>query len=242
MELYIIALVLFIVGFLYASVGHGGASGYIAVFSLFSVPVAHYKSLILMLNMLVAGTGFLQFRRAGHFRWATCWPFLITSIPCAFLGARYALDGKVYFILLGLALILPTIRLLGIRPTEQPESKPVNTPLALFFGALIGLLSGMLHIGGGIFLSPLLILFGWANVKEAAATSTIFITLNSFSGLLGNSGSLHLDSSFALWFCAAAAGGFIGAYFGSARFAMPTVRSLLSLVLLIACCKLLFFM
>ncbi|MBD1424398.1 sulfite exporter TauE/SafE family protein [Sphingobacterium arenae] len=242
MELYYIAFVLFVVGFLYASVGHGGASGYIAVFSIFSIPVAQYKPLILMLNMLVAGTGFFQFRRAGYFRWSTCWPFLITSIPTAFLGARYALEGKVYFVLLGLALILPIIRLLGITPKERPERKTVNIPLALLIGAIIGLLSGMLNIGGGIFLSPLLILLGWANAKEAAATSAIFITLNSFSGLLGNTTPIYIDTSFAIWFCAAAAGGFTGAYFGSARFPMATVRTLLSVVLLIACCKLLFFM
>src|SRR5690606_40637615 len=97
----------FIVGFLYASVGHGGASGYIAVFSIFSIPVAQYRSLILMLNMLVAGVGFVQFRRAGYFRWSICWPFLLSSIPMAFLGARCSLDGKIYFILLGFALLLP---------------------------------------------------------------------------------------------------------------------------------------
>lgn len=242
MELYYIALTLFVVGFLYASVGHGGASGYIAVFSIFSIPVAQYKPLILMLNMLVAGTGFVQFRRAGHFKWSSCWPFLTTSIPAAFLGARYALEGKVYFVLLGLALILPTIRLLGITPKEHKQSKPVHLPLALLMGAVIGVLSGMLNIGGGIFLSPLLILLGWANAKEAAATSAIFITLNSFSGLLGNTAPIYMDTPFAMWFFAAAIGGFTGAYFGSARFPMATVRTLLSVVLLMACCKLLFFM
>lgn len=242
MELYYIAFTLFVIGFLYASVGHGGASGYIAVFSIFSIPVAQYKPLILMLNMLVAGTGFVQFRRAGHLRWATCWPFLMTSIPMAFLGARFALEGQVYFILLGLALVLPTIRLLGITLKEHEVRKDVNLPLALVMGAVIGLLSGMLNIGGGIFLSPLLILLGWANAKEAAASSAIFITLNSFSGLLGSTAPIYMDAQFAVWFCAAAMGGFTGAYFGSARFPMATVRTLLSVVLLIACCKLLFFM
>lgn len=242
MEAYYITLVLFIVGFLYASVGHGGASGYIAVFSIFSIPVAQYKPLILMLNMLIAGTGFVQFQRAGHFRWSTCLPFIFTSIPAAFLGAKYALGGKIYFILLGLALILPTIRLFGISPKEHQESKPVNIPLALLIGAIIGVLSGMLNIGGGIFLSPLLILLGWTNAKEAAATSAIFITLNSFSGLLGNTAPVYFDAPFFIWFCAAAVGGFTGAYFGSTRFPMATIRTLLSLVLLIASCKLLFFM
>src|SRR5690606_1280039 len=197
---------------------------------------------IVILNMLVYGTWFVQFRRAVHFIWSTCLTYLFTSIPTSFLGAQYALEGKVYFVLLGLALILPTIRLLGITPKEHRERKPINVPLALLIGAIIGLLSGMLNIGGGIFLSPLLILLGWANAKEAAATSAIFITLNSFSGLLGNTTPIYIDTSFGIWFCAAAAGGFTGAYFGSARFHMATVRTLLSVVLLIACCKLLFFM
>ncbi len=241
MELYI-ALTLFVVGFLYASVGHGGASGYIAVFSLFGIPVIQYKPLILVLNMLGAGTGFTQFWRAGHFKWSTCWPFLITSIPAAFIGARYMVVGRLYFLLLGVALILPTIRLLGIAPKEHAHSKPVNVSLALLMGALLGGLSGMLNIGGGIFLSPLLILLGWANAKEAAASSAIFITLNSLSGLLGSTSPIYIDSQISVWFCSAAAGGFLGAYFGSARFQMATVRTLLSVVLMIACCKLLFFM
>ncbi len=237
-----IALTLFIVGFLYASVGHGGASGYIAVFSIFGIPVIHYKPLILVLNMLVAGTGFIQFLRAGHLKWSTCWPFLVTSIPAAFLGARYAVVGHLYFVLLGLALILPTVRLLGITPKEHASSKPVRVPLALLMGAVLGGLAGMLNIGGGIFLSPLLMLLGWANAKEAAASSAIFITLNSLSGLLGSTSPIYVDGQIAVWFCAAAAGGFMGAYFGSARFQMGTVRTLLSVVLMIACCKLLFFM
>lgn len=241
MELYI-ALALFVVGLLYASVGHGGASGYLATFSIFGIPVIHYKPLILVLNMLVAGTGFIQFWRAGHFKWSTCWPFLITSIPAAFLGARFAVAERLYFVLLGIALIVPTIRLLGITPKEHARSKPVNVPLALLMGAFLGGLSGMLNIGGGIFLSPLLILLGWANAKEAAASSAIFITLNSLSGLFGSTSPIHIDRQICVWFCAAAAGGFLGAYFGSARFQMATVRTLLSFVLVIACCKLLFFM
>ncbi len=235
-------MTLFTVGFLYASVGHGGASGYIAVFSIFGIPVIQYKPLILVLNMLVAGTGFVQFRRAGHFRWSTCWPFLVTSIPAAFLGARYAIVGQLYFVLLGLALVLPTIRLLGITPREHAQTKPVNVPVALLMGILLGGLSGMLNIGGGIFLSPLLILLGWANAKEAAASSAIFIALNSLSGLLGSTSPVYIDNQIAIWFCFAAVGGFAGAYFGSARFQMATVRTLLSVVLMIACCKLLFFM
>lgn len=243
MELDIgIALALFLVGFLYASVGHGGASGYIAVLSLFSIPVATYKPLILILNILVAGMGFFQFWKAGYFRWKLCRVFLITSIPAAFIGSKYALEGNIYHYLLGLALVLPVIKLLGIKPKEEATTKQVKILPALLLGTLIGGFSGMLNIGGGIFLSPVLILLGWANVKEAAAASALFIALNSFSGLLGSSAALVITPSAITWFMMAAAGGITGAYWGSIRFQHVTVRYLLSAVLAIASVKLLFFM
>lgn len=243
MELDIsIALALYMVGFLYASVGHGGASGYIAVLSLFSIPVTTYKPLILILNILVAGMGFFQFRRAGYFKWKLCRIFLITSVPAAFIGSKYSLEGNIYHYLLGLALVLPIIKLLGIKPNESETTKTVKVLPALLIGTVLGGLSGMLNIGGGIFLSPVLILLGWANVKEAAAASALFIVLNSFSGLLGSSAALIITPSAITWFIMAAAGGITGAYWGSARFQHITVRYLLSIVLAIASVKLLFFM
>ncbi|MNL20639.1 Sulfite exporter TauE/SafE [compost metagenome] len=243
MELDIsIAFALYLVGFLYASVGHGGASGYIAVLSLFSVPVTSYKPLILVLNILVAGMGFYHFRKAGYFKWKLCRMFLVTSIPAAFIGSRYALEGNIYHYLLGMALLLPIIKLLGIKPNEAESPKTVKLIPALLIGAVIGGLSGMLNIGGGIFLSPVLILLGWANVKEAAAASALFIVLNSFSGLLGSSAALIMSPSAVTWFIMAAAGGVTGAYWGSSRFQHITVRYLLSVVLAIASVKLLFFM
>lgn len=243
MELNIgIAFTLYLVGFLYASVGHGGASGYIAVLSLFAIPVTIYKPVILILNILVAGVGFYQFWKAGYFKWKLCRVFLITSVPAAFIGSKYALEGNIYHYLLGMALILPIIKLLGIKPNENETPKAVKVIPALFIGTLIGGLSGMLNIGGGIFLSPVLILLGWANVKEAAAASALFIVLNSFSGLLGSSAALIITPSSLLWFIMAAAGGVTGAYWGSTRFQHITVRYLLSAVLAIASVKLLFFM
>lgn len=243
MELDIyIALALYLVGFMYASVGHGGASGYIAVLSLFAIPVTTYKPLILILNILVAATGFFQFRKAGYFRWKLCRLFLITSVPAAFIGSKYSLEGNVYHYLLGLALILPIIKLVGITPQESETTKTVKVLPALLIGTLLGGLSGMLNIGGGIFLSPVLILLGWANVKEAAAASALFIVLNSFSGLLGSSVALVISPSAINWFIMAAAGGITGAYWGASRFQHVTVRFLLSAVLAIASVKLLFFM
>ncbi|MBC7915309.1 MAG: sulfite exporter TauE/SafE family protein [Pyrinomonadaceae bacterium] len=238
----ILALSLFTVGFLYASVGHGGASGYLAVLSIFAIPVTSYKPVILILNILVAGIGFFQFKRAGFFKWKLCWPFLLTSLPMAFIGSKMAVKGDIYNLILGLALIIPVIRLLGLIPGEKDKKKDVSVPLALFFGLIIGFLSGMLSIGGGIFLSPLLIILAWANAKEAAAASALFIALNSISGLLGHNGAITIGNEALIWFSAALAGGIAGSYFGSRHFAVLTIKYLLSGVLAIASCKLLFFM
>ena len=235
-------LSLFAVGFLYASVGHGGASGYLAVLSIFSIPVISYKPVILILNILVAGIGFIQFSKAGHFKWKLCWPFLISSLPMAFIGSKMTVQGDIYNLILGLALIIPVIRLLVLIPGTKSEKKDVSIPLALIFGLVIGFLSGMLSIGGGIFLGPLLIMLAWADAKEAAAASALFIVLNSASGLLGHAGEITFHREAAMWFSAALAGGIAGSYFGSRHFPALTVRYLLSAVLAIASCKLLFFM
>jgi len=237
-----LAFSLYVIGFLYASVGHGGASGYIAILSLYSIPVATYKPLILILNILVAGVGFYQFYRAGYFKWKLCRTFFITSIPAAFLGSKYSIEGNIYHLLLGLALILPIIKLLNIKTSTDKGTKPVKIIPALFIGILIGGFSGMLNIGGGIFLSPVLILLRWANVKEAAAASALFIVLNSISGLIGSAATLVVSPLAATWFIMAALGGITGAYWGSKRFQHVTVRYLLSAVLAIASVKLLLFM
>lgn len=238
----LLALSLFIVGFLYASVGHGGASGYLAILSIFAIPVVAYKPIILILNILVAGIGFIQFTKAGFFKWKLCWPFLISSLPAAYVGSQMALKGDIYNLILGLALVIPVVRLLGLIPGEKNETKEVSIPLALVFGLIMGFLAGMLSIGGGIFLSPLLIILAWANAKEAAAASALFIVLNSISGLLGHTSEIHFGSESFVWFFSALAGGITGSYFGSRHFAVQTVKYLLSAVLAIASCKLIFFM
>lgn len=237
----VIALCLAVVAFLYASVGHGGASGYIAVLSLFSVSVSVYKPLVLVLNIVIAGLAFIQFYRAGYFQWALCWPFLITSIPFAFLGSGVSVQSDFYNLFLGLALLFPIIRLLGYSPKERSDMQIMSLPGAMLTGAIIGFVAGLLNIGGGIFLSPVLILLGWANAKQAAAVSSLFIVCNSVSGLFGATNvAFTLDTRFYLWLGAAMVGGIVGSYLGSHNFRQKTIQHLLAGVLAIACVKLIF--
>jgi uncharacterized membrane protein YfcA len=175
------------VAFLYSSVGFGGASGYLAVMSLFSISPQVMASTALMLNIVVSGIAFAAYLRARHFTPKLTWPFLLTSIPAAFLGGAIRIGSTVYLILLYVVLTYIAYRLLTMQknPNDKGQLKSFSTFLALLSGAVIGLLSGILGIGGGIFLSPLIILAKWGSAKQAAATSAAFIFLNSLSGLAG---------------------------------------------------------
>lgn len=246
MIFYLIALLLFVVAFLYASVGHGGASGYIAVFSIFNIAVKDYKPLVLILNIAIASIAFIQFYRAGYFRWKLVYPFLLASIPMAFLGSRLAVHNKMYNIILGIALLVPIIRFLGFdikaKSSYSDEKLKNQLPLMLFIGATIGLISGLLNIGGGIFLSPVIILLSWANMKEAAATSALFILFNSMAGLLGNTSNQYVfDEKNYLFLLVAIVGGFLGSFLGSKILSPKIIQKLLAIVLLIASVKLIFF-
>ena len=233
--------VLILISFLYSSVGHGGASGYIAILTLFGIGATFIKPSALVLNLLVSAIAFFQFYKAGHFKWGLFWPFALTSIPFAFIGAIIKIDPYLFQKFLGLALLFPILKLIGVFDKENNLKNNINIPLALLIGAILGLFSGMLGIGGGIFLTPILILLGWADMKKAAAVSAIFIFVNSLSGLFGLiSKGLVIDQEVYYWLVAAIVGGVAGSYYGSSRFNSKTLQYILAAVLLVASGKLLF--
>ena len=231
--------VLFI-AFLYSSVGHAGASGYIAVMSLLSLAPEEIKPTALTLNILVASIGAWQFWRAGHFSWRLFWPFALLAVPLAFVGGYLNLPAQVFKVLVGIILLYSAVRFLLPAPPEQDPREPPRA-VAIASGGVIGFLAGLTGTGGGIFLTPLLLLARWARVKTAAAVSALFILFNSVAGLLGNIGSTRKFPTFALVLVAAAAiGGSLGSYFGSRRFDPAVVKKLLAIVLIIAGTKLIF--
>ncbi len=225
---------------LYASVGHGGASGYLALMALAGIAPEYMRSSALVLNLFVASVSFWQFARQGFFRWSLFWPFALTSIPMAFVGASLPIDGWLYRRLLGLALFLATLRLLGLLPASDTR-RPLLPAIAALIGGLIGLTSGFLGIGGGVLLGPVLLLAGWANAKETACVSALFILVNSFSGLIGQlySGAFHLHADLIWWIGAALVGGLLGGWLGAARMNQLALRRMLGTVLGIASIKLL---
>ena len=228
----------FAVALLYSSVGHAGASGYIAVMSLLSVAPAEIKPIALTLNVLVASIATWQFWRGGHFSWSLFWPFALLSVPMAFVGGYVNLPSHIFKVLVGSVLLLSALQFL-LRPPAESEPRALPRPLALSVGGALGLLSGLTGTGGGIFLTPLLIFMRWARTKSAAAVSAPFILLNSASGLLGNLSATSNYPTFG-WTLVAAAilGGTIGSYTGSRRLPHGVIKRLLAVVLTIAGFKL----
>jgi uncharacterized protein len=238
-ELWLAGLIL-IAAVLYSSVGHGGASGYLAAMALFGMTPAVMKPTALVLNIVVATITTVKFYRAGSFDRSLFWQFAIGSIPCAFLGGMVSIPTQIYKPIVGIILLYASARLgfTSIK-SEPPKIKLPSTWLPITLGMAIGLLSGLTGVGGGIFLSPLLLLMGWATVKETAGVSAAFILVNSVAGLLGYLTKLpNLPSGLWLWTIAAAAGGWIGAEYGSNKIGSKSLQRLLALVLTIAGIKL----
>lgn len=242
-ETLAIAILFFVGAALYASVGHGGASSYLAVMGLFSLAPDVMKPTALALNILVAGVATFKFYRAGLFSWRLFWPFAIASIPAAFIGGATMLPARAYKILVGVVLLYAAIWM--FRSSLRPLNKETHLPplwAALAFGAAIGFLSGLTGVGGGIFLSPVLLYMGWAETRATSGVAAPFILVNSIAGLLGHFSSVaQLPPSVPIWGAAAVIGGWIGAGYGSKRAPAPVLRQLLSLVLIVAGVKLIFY-
>ncbi len=234
-------LLLFLVAFLYASVGHGGASGYLALMALFSVAPAVMKPTALLLNLFVSLTSFLQFYRGGWFRPQIFWPFAVASVPMAYAGGLVIVDAALYKKILGILLLVPIIRFFFFAGSKAEQANKNNLFLSLGIGAGIGFLSGLMGIGGGILLSPILLLLQWSDQKQTAAVSALFIFVNSLAGLAGQlTKGVQFTADMYAFVVVAFTGGLCGAYFGAARFPQGLLKNILATVLLVAAYKLLF--
>ncbi|MBI3717679.1 MAG: sulfite exporter TauE/SafE family protein [Sphingobacteriales bacterium] len=232
---------LFLVAFLYASVGHGGASGYLALMALFSITPEVMKPTALLLNLFVSLTSFIQFYRGKHFNWKLFLPFAIASVPMAYVGGLISIDTVIYKKILGLLLVIPIVRFLFFSNIRVEDIKKNNVFLSIIIGGVIGFLSGLIGIGGGIILSPVLLLLKWADMKQTAAISALFIFVNSLSGLAGQlSKGIHFSPDMYAYVGVAFVGGVCGAYFGSIKFNQNILKYLLAIVLMVAAYKLLF--
>lgn len=231
--------VLPVIAFLYAGVGHGGASGYLALMSLFSMAPETMKPTALLLNLFVAGTAFYFYYKEGYFNRKLFLSFAIASIPMAYLGGTIEVETATYKIILGILLIFAILKMLNVFGKENEYIRKVKLWQGLLVGAIIGFFSGLIGIGGGIILSPVILLLHWGKMKEAAAVSALFIWVNSASGLAGQfSNGFTLNSQSLLMVGLAVIGGFLGSYYGSKKMTNKGVHYMLVIVLCAASVKL----
>ncbi|MFI5148253.1 MAG: sulfite exporter TauE/SafE family protein [Bacteroidia bacterium] len=231
---------LFLVAFFYSAVGHGGASGYLAVLSLLGLSIALIKPGALLLNIFVSGIAFYQYYRGGHFRWRLFYPFALLSVPMAFAGSYIHLNPQLYKQILGCCLVLAVMRILGVfnrKPLGQLKDVPLLA--GVLIGSVLGFLSGMIGIGGGILLSPVILLCNWGRMKDTAAVSALFILVNSIAGMIGfiRQGTAW-SPVYAGWLAVAIAGGLLGSHWGSRRAEQTSLKYVLAAVLMFAAVKL----
>lgn len=241
-ESYLFYALIPIVAFLYSSVGHGGASGYLALMAVFSFPSDMMKQTALLLNLFVAGIAFYQYYKGGYFNRSLFLFFALGSVPAAFIGGLCSLDPWLYKKILGFILFFAIARMLFKKESTQQKNKQVAAPIGLIIGIVIGLFSGLIGIGGGIILTPVILLFQWGTVKEAAAVSALFIWVNSASGLFGQlSSGVNLTTNAFVLVGLALVGGIFGSYYGSQRWNNRRLEYFLALVLTSAGIKLILF-
>ncbi|MDG1731077.1 MAG: sulfite exporter TauE/SafE family protein [Algibacter sp.] len=240
-NIYLFLLILPVVSFLYSSVGHGGASGYLALMALFSFAPESMKPTALLLNIFVAGISFYYYYKAGFFNKKLFFSFAIASIPLAYFGGTLEVDASIYKKILAVLLIFAILKMLNIFGKESDNIKKVKLWQGLLVGGIIGFFSGLIGIGGGIILTPLILLLHWGKMKEAAAVSALFIWVNSAAALIGqlNSG-VSIEKGSLLLVAIALIGGVFGGYYGSKIIKNQRLRHILAFVLIIACFKLIF--
>jgi uncharacterized protein len=241
-ETLILAALFFAAALLYASVGHAGASAYLAAMALVGAAPETMRPTALVLNLFVATIVIVRFARAGHLPWRSLLPLAAGSIPMAFAGGSVELPGELYRPLVAAVLLVGAWRLAtAIAPPDDEDRPGVPVLPGVAAGAGIGLLAGLTGTGGGIFLTPLLVLAGWTATRDAAGLSGAFIMVNSISGLAGLlTGGLALPAAVPLWIGVVAVGGLIGSWLGASRFSILDLRRALALVLVLAAAKLVF--
>ncbi len=247
-DITLLALAFLVVAVLYSMVGHGGGSGYLAVMALFGILPADLRPIALTLNILVSSIGLFRFAKVRAFEIKIFVPFVVTSIPCAFIGGLIELDPTIYKIALGVILLFSAYRLFMHLPKEGEKTNSLPLFAALVCGSVIGLLSGVIGVGGGIFLSPVLLLMGWATAKQTAGISAAFILVNSIAGLAGlftaslqDGTSLPFSNvSIAVFAIAVTVGGLVGSSIGSKMLGHIALRRVLAVVLVVAAAKMIF--
>lgn len=242
-ELFLLLGGLLIISALYSSVGHGGASGYLALLSLSSYGIMSsvwLKQHVWVMNMVVASIAFFHYSRNGHHNFKLTMPFIVASIPMALIGGMLTINGDLYDLLLSLTLVWASYKIVNFNLDRVGNNPLPKTIEPYFWGGGIGFFSGLIGVGGGIFLSPILLLKRWGGVKTVAATAALFIFVNSASGLMGTviSGNLDLDFSLlGMFLITIALGGYIGSRYGAKQASKSVVRGLLAVVLVIAAAK-----
>jgi uncharacterized protein len=241
-EALLLAALFFAAALLYASVGHAGASAYLAAMALVGTAATTMRPTALVLNLFVASIVVARFARAGHLPWRNLVPLAAGSVPAAFVGGSIELPGEVYRPLVAAVLLAGAWRLgTASEPGDGDGNPGVPMAAGVLAGAAIGLLAGLTGTGGGIFLTPLRVLAAWTGTRDAAGLSGAFILVNSIAGLAGLlSGGVTLPSAIPLWIASVAAGGAIGSWLGAARFSVLNLRRALAIVLLLAAAKLVF--
>ncbi len=241
-HLLIFYILMFFVAFLYASVGHGGGSGYLALMAMFGITPFVMHSTALTLDLFVSITSFSLFYKGKYFDVKMFLPLAIASIPMAFLGGLMSIDGTIYKKILGILLLIIVARFIFFRKIEITEPKKASISGSLLIGALIGFASGLIGIGGGIILSPILLLLGWADQKKTAAISALFIFVNALAGLggLAFKGNIHYNNQIFLYIFISFIGGVTGSYFGALKFRQNILKNILASILFLAAFKLLY--